>query len=63
MNLNFHDYLYYSNTFLLKFSSLWVSKKRNNKESMICLMPKPNQSFFVYRIQSKEKIFYRKRDF
>ena len=23
---------------------------------MICLMPKPSQSFFVYRIQSKEKI-------
>ena len=22
---------------------------------MICLTPKPNQSFFVYRIQSKEK--------
>ena len=24
---------------------------------MICLMPKPSQSFFVYRIQSKEKDF------
>ena len=32
-------------------------QKRNDKESMICLTPKPSQSFFVYRIQSKEKIF------
>ena len=27
---------------------------------MICLMPKPSQSFFVYRIQSKEKGFTEK---
>ena len=37
-------------------------KKRNDKESMICLMPKPNQSFFVYHIQSKE-IFLQKKSF
>ena len=27
---------------------------------MICLMPKPSQSFFVYHIQSKEKNFKEK---
>ena len=41
--------------FRLKFSPMWVSKKRNNKESMIYKTPRPSQSFFVYRIQSKEK--------
>ena len=35
---------------------MWVSKKRNDKESMMCLTPKPSISFFVNRIQSKEKI-------
>ena len=39
-----------------------MSKKRNNKESMICLMPQLSQSFFVYRIQSKE-IFLSKKLF
>ena len=34
--------------FQSKFSLIWVSKKRNDKESTICLTPKPNQSFFVY---------------
>ena len=41
-------------------------QKRNNKESMICLTPKPSQSCFVYCIQSKEKyffFFYRKNNF
>ena len=33
-------------------------KKQTNKKSMICLPPKPNQSFFVYRIQSKENVFF-----
>ena len=42
----------------LKFSQ--VNKKRNDKESMICLTPKPSQTFFVYRIQSKEIIFTEK---
>ena len=28
---------------------------------MICLMPKPSQSFFVHRIQSKEKDFLQKK--
>ena len=42
------------------------ARKRNSKESIICLMLKPNQSFFVNIIQSKEKIlpknnFLRKR--
>ena len=32
-----------------------MNKKRNDKESMICLTLKPSQTFFVYRIQSKEK--------
>ena len=48
--------------FILKFSPLWVSKKRNDKESMISLTPKPNQNFFVNCIQSKE-FFYSKRAF
>ena len=37
--------------------------KRNDKESMICLMTKPSQSFFVYCIQSKENLFYKKELF
>ena len=40
---------------------MWVSKKRNDKKSMICLKPKPSQSFFVNPIESKEKIFYKKK--
>ena len=32
-----------------------MNKKRNNKEFKICLDQKPNISFFVYRLQSKEK--------
>ena len=32
-------------------------EKKNN---MICLMPKPSQSYFVYCKQSKEKIFTEK---
>ena len=28
-----------------------MSEKRNDKESMICLTPKPSKTFFVYRIQ------------
>ena len=35
-----------------------MGKKRNGKESMICLTPKPRKSFFVYHIQSKEKLFF-----
>ena len=30
---------------------------------MLCLTPKPNQSFFVYRIQSKEFFFSEKELF
>ena len=30
---------------------------------MICLMPKPSQSFFVYHIRNKEKIFTEKELF
>ena len=37
-------------------------KKKINKKSMICLTPKPNQSLFVYCIQSKEN-FLLKRSF
>ena len=39
-----------------------MSQKRNDEESMICLMPTPNQSFFVYHIQSKEN-FSQKKSF
>ena len=35
--------------FRLKNSPIGVSKKRNNKESMIWLTPKLSQSFIVYR--------------
>ena len=40
-----------------------MSKKRNGKESMICLTSKPNQSFFANRKQSKEKKFTEKELF
>ena len=45
----------------LKFSPISVSKKRNDKESMVHLTPKQCQSFFVYHIQSKEIIFTEKQ--
>ena len=35
-----------------------MSKKRNHKKSIICLTPKPGQSFFVYRIEKQRKIFF-----
>ena len=35
-----------------------MSKNRNDKESMICLTPKPSQSFFFYCVQSKERFFF-----
>ena len=63
INLNFHDQFYYSSPFLLKSSPKWVCKIRNDKESMICLTPKPSQSFFVYHIQRKEKKFTEKELF
>ena len=31
-------------------------QERNDKESMICLTSKPSQSYFIFCIQSKEKI-------
>ena len=37
--------------------------KRNDKESMICITPKPSQSFLIYRIQSNEKCFTEKEIF
>ena len=43
MNLNFY---HYSSNFSLKFSRIPVSKKRNEKESMMCLTPKPSQKYF-----------------
>ena len=50
-----------------KFLCLSYTKQRKNfyrkREPMICLMPKPSQSFFVYHIQSKEKIFTEKELF
>ena len=38
-------------------------EKRNDKESMIFLTPKPSNCFFVYCIQSKEKVFLSKKSF
>ena len=35
-----------------------MSMKINDKEAMLCLMPKPQQSIFVYHIQSKENFFF-----
>ena len=40
-----------------------MRQERNDKESMICLTPKPSQSFFVYRIQSKDFFFTEKELF
>ena len=31
-----------------------MRKKRNDKEIIICLTPKPSQNFFVYLMLSKE---------
>ena len=45
INLNFH--YYYSiiqALFHIKFSPIWMNKKRNEKESIICFTPKPNQN-------------------
>ena len=36
-------------------------QEKNDKESMFYLTPKPSQSFFVCRIQSKEKYFTEKK--
>ena len=33
-------------------------EKKNDKESRICLTPKPNQSFFVYRIYKVKKTIF-----
>ena len=43
------------------FSPNWGSKKRNKKESMICLTAKSSQNFFVHGIQSKEIFFLQKK--
>ena len=40
--------------FLLKFSPIRVSKKRNDKKSMI---PKPSQSFFVKSIVNSYNVY------
>ena len=44
-----------------KGSLIWVSKKRNNKESIICLTPKTSKSFFVCK--AKKKFFTEKELF
>ena len=44
INLNFHDLLYYSNTFSLKLNSVQVRQKRNDKESMIYLTSKASKN-------------------
>ena len=39
-----------------------MTKKRNHKESMICLKPKPTQNFFVNSIfKQQKKGFMRKK--
>ena len=38
-----------------------MSKKRNDKVSMVFLTPEPSQNFFAYSIQSKEKCLQKKR--
>ena len=38
-------------------------EKKNDKEYMICLMPKASQTFFVYSIQSKKKKKLLKKNF
>ena len=40
-----------------------MTKKSNDKESMICLTPKPSKSFFVYRIQGKDFFLQKKMSF
>ena len=40
--------LLYKHFFKLKFNPIWVSKKRNDKESMICLTPTPRQVFLFF---------------
>ena len=52
---------YYSSTFSLKFSPVWVSKKRNDKKSMICLTPKSNQ--FLCPSYRKQSFYTKKRAF
>ena len=41
--------------FLIKIQPTISEQERIDKESMICLTPKPSWSFIVYHIQSKEK--------
>ena len=53
-----HSFKHFSK---LKFSPILVSKKRNEKESMICLTPKPSQTFLGYRIQSKIKFLQKEK--
>ena len=45
--------LYHSRTCSLKFSPIWVSKKRDDKESMIFLTPKPSR-----KISKKLELLY-----
>ena len=40
-----------------------MNKKRRDEKFMICLKPKPSQSFFVYRIQSKDFFFTERQVF
>ena len=43
--------------FFVKIQPNMSEQERNNRKSIICLMPKPSQFFFVYRIQNKESFF------
>ena len=47
----------------LLFNTKLVSQKRNDQETLICLTPKPIQSFFVYGIQSKYFLFLLQKSF
>ena len=48
--------------FKLKFRLIWRSKKRNDKEPIVCLTSKPRQSFFAYRTQQRI-IFFTEKEF
>ena len=43
----------------LNFYSIWVCKKRNEKESMICLTPKTGQNLFIY--VWKHELFFKEK--
>ena len=51
---------YYIIVIYIYIYNCYMSKKRNDKESMSCLMLKPSQSFFVYLYTKQRKKFTEK---